>query len=583
VRETRETKDGGPLAKSVISRAIVNSKLLEVQPTSSSRARRTMIVAALISFIARPAHAQEYARLDLSGFIEVGGEADRFLRVLQDAGLVPLTPWSIQPFAPTQAKKLRAAALHPWRARFDATNGAANASDGAHLLRPEARLIGNSAFPFQVGAGPTWAGRGLTGEAQLGGSASWNLAYAQVAPLVFAAQNLAFPLAPNGQTGNLRFADPRFPQNIDAPQRFGNQAYSRLDPGSSSLFFDKYGAVVGATTAPQSWGPAQDYPLVLGPSAGGFPTVFLGTSTPLNLWLFRLHTRLVYSRLSQSSFSPLDTGNTERLGSGIVGTIEPRGLPGLEIGGARFIHNLWPGNGISFSSEFGRPLSSGNILSHASNLLTENQVASIFARWALPAAKAEFYGEMYREDFPGQFHQSLSLVEKPDDLSAFTLGFQRILIASDRLYRVIRGEIVNSQVSHQERETRGFNIPLPPYIHAIETQGHTVDGLILGSPEAYGGAAWRLGIDDYSPVGRRSISLERSMRFDWLPTGATTDTTKSLVHPDVIYALRLELLRFHGNADWRATVIPMIDLNRNLVAGSNVFNLAAGFTFHGWF
>jgi hypothetical protein len=541
-----------------------------------------LIVAALTFFIVRPATGQELARLDLSGFIEVGGEAGRFLRVLQDAGLVPLTPWSIQPFAPTQAKKLRAAAasLHPWRARFDATNGAANVSDGAHLLRPEARLIGNSAFPFQIGAGPMWAGRGLTGEAQFGASASWgNLVYAQVAPLVFAAQNLSFPLAPNGQTGNLQFGDPRFPKNIDAPQRFGNQAYSRLDPGSSSVFFDNYGAVVGTTTAPQSWGPAQDYPLVLGPSAGGFPTVFLGTSTPLDFWLFRVHARLVYSRLSQSSFSPLDTGNTERLGSGFVGTIEPRGAPGLEIGAARFIHNLWPENGISFT-ELGRPLSSGNIFSHANNLLTENQVASIFARWALPAAKAEFYGEMYREDFPGMFHQSLSLVEKPDDLAAFTLGFQRILIASDRFYRVIHGEIVNSQVSHQEREARGFTQPIPPYIHSVELQGHTVDGLILGSPEAYGGAAWRLGLDEYSPSGRRSISLERSMRFDWLPTDTTTNT---LVHPDVIYALRLELLRFHGNADWRATVIPAIDLNRNLVAGSNVFNLAVGFTFHGWF
>jgi hypothetical protein len=171
-------------------------------------------------------------------------------------------------------------------------------------------------------------------------------------------------------------------------------------------------------------------------------------------------------------------------------------------------------------------------------------------------------------------------VDKPDDLAAFTLGFQRILMANPSLYRVIRGEIVNSQVSHQERDTRGFTTPLPPYIHGIELQGHTVDGLILGSPEAYGGAAWRLGIDEYSPLGRRSLTLERSMRFDWLPT-ETADS--SLVHPDVIYALRFELLRFHRNADWRITVIPAIDLNRNLVDGHDVFNLAVGLTLHGWF
>jgi hypothetical protein len=253
-------------------------------------------------------------------------------------------------------------------------------------------------------------------------------------------------------------------------------------------------------------------------------------------------------------------------------------MDGLELGATRFIHNPWPDHGITLG-ELRRPISSGlNLSSIANNPATENQVASVFARWAFPAAKAEFYGEMYREDFPGHFHQSLSLVEKPDDLAAFTLGFQRILVANPQLYRVIRGEIVNSQVSHQERETRGFTTPLPPYIHGTELQGHTVDGLLLGSPEAYGGAAWRLGLDDYTPDGRRSISLERSMRFDWLPTVADT----SLVHPDVIYAIRVELLRFYGSADVGLSVVPAIDLNRNLVAGSNVFNVAVAFSVRGW-
>ncbi len=543
------------------------------------RACRLAVCAALSVVATHRAAAQTYARLDLGGFIEAGGEADRYLRVLQISGLVPLTPWSIQPFAPTQAKTLRAAVAHPWRARFDAANGAANVSDGAHLLRPQARLIENSAFPFQEGGGPTWAGRGLTGDVQLGGSASWGFVYAQLAPLAFASQNLSFALAPNGETGTGRFADPRFPTNIDAPQRFGDARYSRLEPGSSSLFLDGSGVVLGATTAPQRWGPAREYPLVLSPNPGGFPTVFIGTSTPANLWLFRLHTRLVYSQLDQSSFSPVDTSGTRRFGSGIVGTIEPRGVPGLEIGATRFIHDPWPDNGLSVSL-LRRPLSSGlNLSGVTNNIQNENQVASVFARWALPAAKAEFYGEFYREDYPGHFHGALSLVEKPDDLAAFTIGFQRAFVVQPGLFRVIRGELVNSQVSHQERDTRGFTLPLPPYIHATEAQGHTVDGLILGSPEAYGGAAWRLGLDEYSPNGRRSISLERSLRFDWLPTDTANG---SLVHPDVIYAIRAEVLRFSGNTDWQVTVIPAIDLNRNLVAGRDVFNLTAAITLRGW-
>ncbi|MGH7618924.1 MAG: hypothetical protein ACREPM_17025 [Gemmatimonadaceae bacterium] len=528
---------------------------------------------------ARGAAAQAYSRLDLGGFIEAGGEADRYLRVLQISGLVPLTPWSIQPFSPTQARLLRANGPHPWRARFDSANDAANVSEGAHVLRPQARVIENSAFPFQDGGGPTWAGRGLTADAQLGVSGSWSVFYAQVAPLAFVTQNLPFTLAPNGQTGAFRFGDPRFPQNIDAPQRFGDQRYARLEPGSSSLFVDAEGLVIGATTAPQQWGPAIQYPLVMSPNPGGFPTVFAGTSTPLDLWLFRVHGRVVYSELGQSAYSPLDTGDTRRLGSGVVGTIEPRGARGLELGATRFIHDPWPANGITFDT-FRRPVSGGlNLFGVAQNLEAENQVASVFARWALPAAKAEFYGEMYREDYPGHFHEALSLVEKPDDLSAFTLGFQRVLVASDQTFRVVRGEIVNGETSHQERGARGFTIPIPPYVHGVETQGHTVEGLIIGSPEAYGGAAWRLGVDQYTPAGRTTISLERSLRFDWLPT-ETSDST--IVHPDVIYALRGEMLRFSRGAEWVVTLIPAIDLNRNLVAGRDVFNVTAAFTIRGW-
>jgi hypothetical protein len=550
--------------------------MFERQP---SRVALGTLVALILLAAARSAHAQQYSRLDLGGFVEAGGEADRYLRVLQIAGQVPFTPWSIQPFSPGQAKTLRAKAAHPWRARFDAANDAANTSEGVHVLRPQGRVIANSAFPYQDGAGPTWAGRGLTGDAQLGVSGVWSVLYAQVAPLGFVSQNLAFPLAPNGQTGSLRFADPRFPQNIDAPQRFGDGRYARLEPGSSSLLVDAGGVVAGATTAPQRWGPARDYPLVLSPNAGGFPTAFVGTSTPVNLWLFRLHARLVYSELGQSSFSPHDTGDTKRLGTGVVALIEPRGVPGLELGGTRFIHDPWSERG-SFSAILRRPFSGGlNVAGVQNNLETENQVASIFARWAIAPAKAEFYGEMYREDYPGHFHEALSLVEKPDDLAAFTLGFQRVLVGSDRVVRVLRGEIVNSQVSHQERQTRSFVDPIPPYIHGVETQGHTVGGLILGSPEAYGGAAWRIGVDNYMPEGRVSISLERSLRFDWLPTRGADS---SLVHPDVLYAVRADLLRFRGPVDWQVTVIPAIDLNRNLVAGRDVFNVTAAVTLRGW-
>jgi hypothetical protein len=548
----------------------------------SALGRKSLLVITVLAALAvsvRPLAAQPTpSRLDLGGLVEVGGELERYLRVLEIAGLVPLTPWSIQPFTPTQVGTFRANRAHPWRDRFDASNDAVHLADGRWLLRPKTRAIDNTTFPVQVGGGPTWSGRGVTGEVQAGFLASWRWAYLEAAPLAFSAENSSFVLAPNEQTGAMQFADARYPENIDAPQRFGSSSYSRLRPGTSSLTVDSRILVLGATSAPQQWGPAREYPLVLGPNAGGFPAMFLGTSQPVDLWLFTVHGRLLYGQLDQSAFSAPVAGERTRLGTGIVGLITPRGVPGLEIGGSRFIHEPWPAGGIGLSV-LNRPIAGGvGLIGNATNSPTVNQVASLFARWALPRAKAEFYGEMYREDFPGHFHEALSLVEKPDDLAAFTIGFQRVLTASDRTIRVLRGELVSGQTSHQERTERGFAIPMPPYIHAGVTQGHTEDGLILGSPDAYGGAGWRFGLDQYTTSGRTSFALERSYRFDWL---RTLPQNGPMVHPDVIYSLRADLLRFHGASQIGLTLIPAIDLNRNLVAGHDVFNLTTALTLQG--
>ena len=74
----------------------------------------------------------------------------------------------------------------------------------------------------------------------------------QFAPVFFVAQNQAFALAPNGETGNAQFGDARFPTIIDAPQRFGARPYARLDPGNSTISLDLSRVLVGVSTAAQS-------------------------------------------------------------------------------------------------------------------------------------------------------------------------------------------------------------------------------------------------------------------------------------------------------------------------------------------
>ena len=147
---------------------------------------------------------------------------------------------------------------------------------------------------------------------------------------------------PNGQTGRLAYADGPNYYSIDRPQRFGNSAYARVDPGQTTLRLDWRAVAVGVTTANQYWGPASVFPIMLGNNAPGFPHAFLGTARPVDLWLLRIHGRLVWGRLSQSAFSPATAAAGVRFATGIVLVLIPRGIPGLELGFTRFSHQPWP-------------------------------------------------------------------------------------------------------------------------------------------------------------------------------------------------------------------------------------------------
>src|SRR5207249_8601323 len=178
---------------------------------------------------------------------------------------------------------------------------------------------------------------------QMGFAARYSAVSLTVAPQVFWAQNASFDLMPNGEAGRLAYADGLYPEAIDHPQRFGGGEYAVLDPGQSSLRLDAGPVTVGISTANQYWGPVTEYPMVLGNNAPGFPHGFIGTSHSIDLWLIRVHGRLVYGRLSQSAYSVETEGGGYRFVAGGVGVATVRGVPGLEIGATRFSHSPWPG------------------------------------------------------------------------------------------------------------------------------------------------------------------------------------------------------------------------------------------------
>ena len=467
-----------------------------------------------------------------------GSELEQYLRVMQLAGAAPLGQVSLRGWSAAERDSLlprKSGALNVWSAQMDARSKPAFVS--IEPIRPQVQLIENTGWPYGSNDGAIWAGRGIT-TAVSGGFELRRGPLTVVIDPIFRAVIAAFALQPvPSSVRGAPYNDPVTPGSIDLPQRFGSSAYQRLDPGQSTIRLDMFGFTVGASTANEIWGPAIVSPIVLGDNAAGIPRVFFGTSRPLDIWIGKIHGRMFLGQTQQSAYSPIDTTGGKRLAAGLVAVFEPRGTHGIEIGIGRFFHRFWPAGGISFS-DLSIPLA--GFLTHGADPgagptgTADNQVASVFARGALPNSGLELYGEFGREDHSDNLRD---LIGEPDHDSAYLLGIMHTwqLTASNSV-EVLRAEFSNSRVTDiaGDRDESLF------YEHSPIAQGHTQDGQLLGSPMIRGGGGGTLALDRYTQDGRITFSLSRTDEAGetegGLGTGAMT-------------ALTLDVLRFRRGLD----------------------------------
>jgi hypothetical protein len=493
----------------------------------------------------------------------VGSALEDYLRVLQVAGEAPLHPWSVRHFGPREAERVLPAdsAVHPWARRYDF---ARPGGTRVRRLPVAGRAVVNSAFPYGYNDGPAWAGKGVTLVADAGIAVHAGPLSLTVAPEVFLAFNQGFPRVYNGLAGDQVFADWRNPRIIDLPERFGSGRYGRVDPGQSTLRVDVGPLAAGLSTANQHWGPATAHPLILGSNAPGYAHAFLGTSRPVDVGIGRLHGRLVWGRLEQSEYATTSPDSTRRFSAGVALVFTPRGVPGLEVGGARFFHTGWGGGPgwDEFTLPFQGLLKQSLAGEGGDGSSPNNQLASVFVRFVAPRAGLEVYGEYGKEDHNRDFRQ-LFLI--PDNGRAYMLGFRRVWKGGGgRTLTALRGELVNAQRAN-------INRVLPQaewYTHSAQRQGHTNRGQALGSAAAYGGGGSVLAVDRYARWGRLSLAWERFVRGDRIPTGEfPPDQTI-----DAIHSLGLDgVFFFVPGVDVSAGVRAMQNYNRDF--HGDVFNL----------
>ena len=507
--------------------------------------------------------------------ITAGSELESYIRLLQISGATRWHPWSVRSFSAYELERMLPrddSTAGPWR--LDARR----LHNGASLGPMSASVTVNSAFPYGSNDGATWVGRGLTATVTAAAAARLGPVTLTLAPTAFITTNAAFPLLDNGQPGALAYNDGLYATRIDRPQRFGEGAYGRGDAGASELRVATRVVTLGFGNAPMAWGPAVEYPFLLGTNAPGFPHAFVGTGSPVPIGVGRLHGRAMWGKLSQSSYSPvvgsaryvdaIETGRN-RLLTGMILTFTPSLFPHLELGFAHLVHVPYSASGIDsrfFRTAWPTFLKKNVAAADTSEVAAQNSLASLFARWAFPSAGFELYAEHGHDDW---YHDLRDLSQEPEHNRAYMIGFQKVVGTSRSSMSAIRGEIVNYQVPPLGRDRPGQgNI----YAHTVLRQGHTHRGQLLGADAGSGAAAASLfAWDRYGESGRTTLSwrrIVRAHRGNFFVTGTVEPRAT-----DVIHSLGVERARTYRGVRLTMATELMLDLNRNF--SNDVFNLNA--------
>ena len=541
-----------------------------------------VVCAVVLALIVSPGDAEARTpQFDVGQGIEVNSERDRYLRVLQTLGLVRAYPWTVRGFSLAEERLLLPVegVRHPWASAF----GSPPVADGglrAGSVPFEGGVTYNSTYPYGSNDGALWAGRGLTAFARGGVYARWKGVDLRFAPELFWAQNAGFDLAGNRGDGPDAYRDPRYPGQIDLPQRFGDRPYRRATLGSSRLSVELPWTTVGISSEARIWGPSLAYPLLLGDEAGGFPHVFLRSARPLGPGVLRVHGQLMVGYLGQSDWSPVQNSVARsRFMTGAVITLQSDVLPGFEIGVERFVQGPWEG-GLDAVSNVGRPFTNGvsTGLGDGNNIGDENQIAGGFVRWVVVGTGIEIFAEAVRDDYGRSIRHFLL---EPDDLLVRSVGLRRAWTSLSGSIWAIRGEFVSSQAPHSERADRSAGGPIPSarYVHVVLIQGHTVHGQLLAAPAAFSGSGWTIAVEDFRPSGRTTVEVTREVRLNWL-SGLSRDSEVA-ARNSVRYGLSVDIVRFWAGTEVAVVGGPQVELNRNLVLGWTAWNLNLGVSFRG--
>lgn len=524
--------------------------------------RSSVLVTLLLIGVCGHAAAQVTVVRDGIADVQPGSERETYLRVLalRDSGSG--VSWTMRALSPGEV----GAVIRATRGAADARGASASLQSRTRatlsLATPTGGARFNSAFPYGSDDGPIWAGRGATAWAAVGATLRWGHFSMGLHPVAWHTSNGAFTLAFEDSPAPLRYRDALHPTTVDRPQRFGDKAVGRVDPGYSFARLDARLVSFGVSTSPQAWGPASFFPFLLGTNAPGFAHIFAGSGAPWNLYVVRLRARVIYGRLTESPYAFHDSiGVRDRFASGAILGIGFPAIPGLEIGAGRFFHTPVLNGRRLGRSDFMKPFEGflkqglGRVSVTDNNGDLDNQLASVFGTWRFPASGAELYFEFGREDHS---YDLRDLILEPDHTGTRLYGIRKNWSPSDRSLWSLRAETFNAEATQAIR----VRAEGAAFLGTVVRQGHTNRGQLLAADVGPGSAAAQtISLDRYSRTARAGFRWTRKLRGE---PGTFQATGKLNPRTEVLHSLTADVRRNVGPVNLTVGLTGIRYFGRNL-------------------
>lgn len=382
------------------------------------------------------------------------------------------------------------------------------------IYNPEWYNSYNSASPYGQNDAALWQGRGyntkLTGGARLE-------AYGfeiTLKPEIDFSQNKAFDYPHPNYSGGLYegkagdFGDYSL-GTLDAPQRFGDKAFSTFSWGDSEVRYSWNNLTIGFGTQNIWLGPAQVNPIMHSNNAAGYPKLDFGLrKQSLNIkdiWLGNIEFRYFIGQLSESDYFDNNEENNKSLNSTISVAYEVPFLPGMTVGLNRSMLSHWSDRDSYTMWGILVPW-----IQSKAGFDQSDQRASVVANYFAPKGGLDIYLEWGKNDYNSGKD---NLLRYPFHTQAITAGFKKAI--DYEKYPSLHGQFIfeliyieTSMDYHFFYDWGGWGNDF--YSHHLITQGYTNKGQYLGAGIGAGGNSQYVGYKLYYPKGYTSFFVQRT-------------------------------------------------------------------------